>query len=93
MGVLKITFIIPFIAVCSSACLFPNYYYDSGKQMVPKKPAYTLKNKPGNVVPPALDTLNVYRVIQQYKQGKLIYHHEAFHSDEYWYLHLHKSKV
>jgi hypothetical protein len=93
MGLLKITFIIPLIVVCNSACLFPNYYYDPGKQMVPKKPAYTLKDKPGNVVPPALDTVNVYRVVQQYKNDTLVYMEGSFRDGKYSYLHLHKSKV
>jgi hypothetical protein len=74
------------IKQCVTRCLFTGMViffcscslglvWDSGHMVdghyVPKKPNYKLKNKPGNIVPSNLDTVNVYRKIATYSGGIL----------------------
>ena len=48
-------------------------FKDANGQYVPKKPNFKLKDKPNNIIPSNLDTVNIYRLVKLYDRGKLIY--------------------
>src|SRR5436189_2998827 len=56
------------ISLFLSSCgiLFTTGYDDENNQWVPKRPRFKLKDKPGNILPRGLDTINVYKLIKIY---------------------------
>lgn len=68
-----------------SSCNFMNKgYINEYNQYVPKKPKFTLKNKPNNIISQNLDITNIYRKIAMYENYKLIYPKSNFTNEEYY---------
>ena len=52
---------------------FDKGFTNHNGQYVPKKPNFKLEDKPNNIIPSNLDTVNIYRLVELYDRGKLIY--------------------
>lgn len=60
--------VIVFFCSCSMGLVWNSGHVVDG-QYVPKKPNYELKNKPDNIVPSNLDTINIYREFTTYSSA------------------------
>jgi hypothetical protein len=68
----NIVFIILISFTFVSCSVLQNGYTNEYGQYVPKIPRFKLKDKQG-VFPELLDTTNIYRMIEMYNDGNLVY--------------------
>lgn len=64
-----------------SCSIFERGYTDHNGQYVPKRPNFKLKDKQGNITK-NIDTNAVYKMVEMYNDGKLIYPKNNFTGDE-----------
>ena len=72
-GISKYFVIVAFMFFSLGSCtLLEKGFTDHNQQYVPKKPKYQLKDKQGGL-PTNVDTLAVYRMVEMYNNGELVY--------------------
>jgi len=76
----NIVFILMSFTIASCSVLQNGYTNEYG-QYVPKKPRFKLKDKQG-IFPAMLDTTNVYKMVEMYNNGKLVFPKSNFSSEE-----------
>jgi len=70
--------------VIVSCSLLQNGFTNEYGQYVPKHPRFKLKDKSGFTIPENLDTVNIYRLIERYDGGKLVYPKSDLTKEEYY---------
>ncbi|HPE41370.1 MAG TPA: hypothetical protein PLI77_09825 [Bacteroidales bacterium] len=95
MGTVKIKifglFFLIFFGSCSLIGI--EHWFEAGKtdangQYVPKRERYKLKDKPNNNIPINLDTVNIYKRIEMYQNGYMVYPTNNYYPENYSYYEL-----
>ncbi len=88
MRAIKIHVAIILLALSASSCALIgiDHWFDSGKidqngQYVPKEEKFKLKDKPNHIIPTNLDILNIYRRVEMYYSGHMVYPNNNYHTD------------
>jgi len=92
MGTIKNKVFVLIILVSFTSCslIGIEHWFESGKvdangQYVPKRARFKLKDKPSNVIPANLDTINIYKRIEMYHNGHMVYPTNDYYVDNYSY--------
>ena len=92
MGTIKNIVFVLFLLMSFTSCslIGIEHWFESGKidtngQYVPKRERFRLKDKPNNNIPANLDTVNIYKRVEMYHNGHMVYPTNNYYTDNYSY--------
>jgi len=83
----KIVFVLIFLMSFNSCSLIGiEHWFESGTtdtngQYVPKRERFKLKDKPNNIIPANLDLVNIYKRVEMYHDGHMVYPINSYFTD------------
>jgi len=93
MGPVKIKLVIAFFLISFTSCslIGIDHWFESGKedengQYVPKRERFKLKDKPNNIIPANLDTINIYKLAEAYRKDYMVYPINTYSQESYQWL-------
>jgi len=93
MKISKLYVLIILISFSSCSLIGIDYWFELGEhdengQYVPKRARFKLKDKPNNIIPATLDTLDIYKLVEMYDNGHMVYPTNNYYTDNYSYTRL-----
>ncbi len=93
MGSIKINVFVILILISFTSCslIGIDHWFELGKddengQYVPKHDRFKFKDKPNNVFPPILDTINIYKLMEAYRKDYMVYPINTYSQESYPWL-------